>query len=43
MGLRGQLSLNWALLGITFPVDVYPVAGSSGSHVEGSFLTTLSF
>ena len=42
-GARSQLTIAWPVLSIAFPVDVYPVAGSAGSHVEGAFLTQLSF
>ncbi len=43
VGGRTQLTVSWPLVSFTFPIDVYPVAGSAGSHVEGAFLTQLSF
>lgn len=43
VGARGVLTLSWPVLSFLFPVDVYPTPNSSGSRVEGSFLTQLSF
>jgi hypothetical protein len=42
-GIRTQFGISWPLLSVTFPIDVYPAPNSSGSHVEGAFLTQLSF
>lgn len=43
IGIRTQFGLTFPLLSFSFPIDIYPAANSSGSHVEGAFLTQLSF
>lgn len=43
LGVRTQLGVSLPILSFTFPIDVYPAPNSSGSHVEGAFLTQLSF
>jgi hypothetical protein len=37
------LTMSWPILSILFPIDIYPAPNGSGSHVEGSFVTQLSF
>lgn len=43
VGIRTQFGLSWLFFALSFPIDIYPVASSSGSHVEGGFLATISF
>jgi hypothetical protein len=43
VGARFQIGISWPLVGISLPIDVYPTGNSSGSHVEGAFMTQVSF
>ena len=43
VGVRGQLAISWPLVSLLFPIDVYVAENSSGAHVEGAFVTQVSF
>ncbi len=43
VGGRAQIGISWPILGLSFPIDVYPRENSSGSHVEGALVVRLSF
>ena len=43
VGIRTQLGLQTALLGLVFPVDIYPARGPAGDHVDLSLLGRISF
>ncbi|MCA9589771.1 MAG: hypothetical protein KC657_30920 [Myxococcales bacterium] len=43
VGGRVMLTISWPVLSLLFPIDIYPEPGASTSHVQGSFMTQLSF
>lgn len=43
VGGRFTFTWSWPLISFLFPIDYYPTPNSSGSHVEGAFVTQLSF
>ncbi len=43
VGGRVMLTISWPVLSVLFPIDIYPEPGASTSHVQGSFMTQLSF